>query len=383
MALRVDAGQARQLLALRTEALIHSEAAAAAAAAPAAEAAGAAPPSVPARAGAASKEAARLRAALAVSEDQRRRDGEAAEKAAAVLRAEIERLRARRPGTAPPGPTTPDRRSAPPARRGSASSGRSEDPSAGPPEPTAGHRWPGPPALAAAPADHLPFEPASLDLDHRRPDAADGADMAPAELDDMVMTHQAEVAKWHEHCAALEGELRWLRAMAAQNRLPEPAEPLRHFAGGNILEVFPLDRYLSTSPPGGLSIQSAWQQLAADPAASHTFPTSLQLPSSETASQRQLGNYAGSCGASSASVDSDGVADADMDALLQSLEAAVLKSSPATQVCWKNCLPTLQCFCSFWICQGSLRLASSRRLDSQEELLNIQETFGCFAEQQR
>ena len=329
MALRVDAGQARQLLALRTEALIHSEAAAAAAAAPAAEAAGAAPPSVPARAGAAAKEAARLRAALAVSEDQRRRDGEAAKKAAAVLRAEIERLRARRPGTAPPGPTTPDRRSAPPARRGSASSGCSEDPSAGPPKPTAGHRWPGPPALAAAPADHRPLEPASLDLDNRRPDAANGADMAPAELDDMVMTHQAEVAKWHEHCAALEGELRWLRAMAAQNPLPEPAESLCHFAGGDISEVFPLDRYLSTSPPGGLSIHSAWQQLAADP--NTGFPPCL--PSSVTASQRQLGNYTGSCGASSASADSDGLADADMDALLQSLEAAILKSSPATQVC--------------------------------------------------
>lgn len=320
----------------------------------------------PAGDGGSAKEVARLRAALAVSEDQRRRDGEAAERAAAVLKNEIERLRARRPGTAPAGPTTPDRRSGPPARRGSASSGRSEDPPADLPTPTAGHCPTCPPTLPAAPEDHRTLQ--SLDM-HQRP--PNGADAAQAELDEAAASHLAEVASWQEHCAALTEELRWLRALAAQNRLPEPAGA-SVISGGASAEVFPLDRYLSASPPGGVSIQSAWQQptqhplqsapnpasiqsawrqLEGDSADLQPFASPFQLPpppaalpphllSSEAAQQQFAAEeQGGNCDASSASTDSDRLADGDMDSLLHALEAAVLKSSPASQVCCKSSWP--------------------------------------------
>lgn len=318
----------------------------------------------PAGDGGSAKEVARLRAALAVSEDQRRRDGEAAERAAAVLKNEIERLRARRPGMAPAGPTTPDRRSGPPARRGSASSGRSEDPPADHPTPTAGLTVP--PTLPAAPVDHRTLQ--SLDVHQRWPN---GADTAQAELDEAAASHLAEVASWQEHCAALTDELRWLRALAAQNRLPEPAGPLV-ISGGASAQVFPLDRYLSTSPPGGVSIQSAWQQptqhplqsapdplsiqsawrqLEGDSADLQPFASPFQLPpppaalhprllSSEVAQQQFAAEeQGGGCDASSASTDSDRLADGDMDSLLHALEAAVLKSSPASQVRCKSSRP--------------------------------------------
>ncbi|BDA49945.1 hypothetical protein COCOBI_15-0730 [Coccomyxa sp. Obi] len=339
MALRVEAGQARQLLQLRTEALAHSDAQlellrqqqATASVGPATSHVAAVQPSSATEAGAVKKEIARLRAALAASEGQRRRDAEAAERAAAALKAEVERLRAAaRPGTAP-GPTTPDRRSGPPARRGSGSSaGRSEGPPA-----DAAMQFAGLPGPLWPAADCRGHSSSSSQLEHRwqySPNAA--SPLYPRDITDQgehaeLAAARSEAAQWQERCAVLEKELRWMQALAIPGAAPGPAAP----AGRP--DAFPLDRYLSASPPAGLSIQSAWQQLSASEPSQHSPFSSPQLPQATAEAfdpRPRLGpgvaaGRAGSCGDSSASGSSEPLADTDMDALLHSLEAAVLKSS--------------------------------------------------------
>ena len=335
MALRVEAGQARQLLQLRTEALAHtdaqlqlllrSQAATGDAIVPVASHVGEVQPSAAAEAAAARKEVARLRAALAASEGQRKRDAEAAERAAAALKAQVERLRvAARPGTAPPGPTTPDRRSGPPARRGSGSSaGRSDGPPA-----DAATQYAGLPATLCPAPDSRDL-PASLQLDHRWQYSAEAAgpmhpgDNSHREQHAELATVRSEAAQWQERCAVLEEEMRWMQALAAA---PGPAAP------ADRPDAFPLDRYLSASPPAGLSIQSAWQQLSAGPAHQQSPFSGPELPQATAAASDRCpkpwpGVSAGSCGDSVASSGSEPLVDTDMDALLQSLEAAVLKSS--------------------------------------------------------
>lgn len=341
MALRVEAGQARQLLQLRTEALAHSDGqlellrqqrAGAAAGLTDPHVATVQPPAA-AEAGAAQKEIARLRAALTASEGQRRRDAEAAERVAGALKAEVERLRAAaRPGTAPPGPTTPDRRSGPPARRGSGSSaGRSE----GPPSVA----LPGPPP-ALWPAADCREHSSSLKHERMWQYAAGAASpLHPRDTTQHQEEHAAlalarsEAAQWQERCAVLEESLRWMQASAVPGASAGPAAPT---APAGRSEAFPLDRYLAASPPAELSIHSAWQQLSAAEPAQQQSPFSRRQPPQVAAETFDhcprpgpgvAAGRAGSCGDSLASGSSEALADADMDALLQSLEAAVLSSS--------------------------------------------------------
>lgn len=343
MVLRVEAGSARQLLQLRTEALAQKDAELARLQSSLhASWGGAGPPDAATGSGGgggSAKEVARLRAALAVSEDQRRRDAAAAEREAGKLREEIERLRARRPGTAA-APTTPDRRRAPPPRRGSASSGRSEDPSAGPPaavhptsRPLLGPHAHGPPngghpeQRCSLPAAEEPRWQAA---------GAAGALMLPPEADrasadaheaNLVGQQQEELARWQEHCAALETELRALRALVAQGMLqqerlqPQPSDPS---GPGSRADVFPLESYLSAWPPSGLTISAAWRQLsdlAGSPLQPAAPPEALP-PAPPAGAARSDGGW------SADSDDSCADVDGDLDTVLHALEAAVLRSPP-------------------------------------------------------